>query len=111
MPSRSSVPLDAGTPRSRRPGGRRDRPARPGAALVLGLAAIVLYAPRASAAVEALVEPTDEHRTHIVVVCPPAEPCTPRGKPVGKVACEMDARGVALVVASGTRTRCERVKR
>ena len=75
-----------------------------------GLMLTVTFAPRARAAVEALVEPDDERRTHIVVVCPPAEPCKPRGVPVSKVACEMDVRGVAVVVASGTRTRCERVK-
>ncbi|WP_020699578.1 hypothetical protein [Reyranella massiliensis] len=97
-------------PDSSRPGMSRAFNMCVAATLIIGLAAIVLYAPRAGAAVEALVEPAEEHRTHIVVVCPPAEPCKPRGRPVSKVACEMDVRGVALVVASGTKTRCERVK-
>lgn len=70
----------------------------------------VIVASECRAAVEALVEPDDERRTHIVVVCPPAEPCKPRGKAISKTACEMDLRGVAVVVASGTKTRCERVK-
>lgn len=78
-----------------------------GAVVGVGLVAIGWAA--AKAATPALDEPGE--RTHQLLICRPGEPCTPRGKPVGKVACEMDARGVALVVASGTRTRCERVKR
>lgn len=70
----------------------------------------VILANECWGAAEALVEPDDERRTHIVVVCPPAEPCKPRGRAISKTACEMDLRGVAIVVASGTRTRCERVK-
>lgn len=84
----------------------------PYAALAAGVMLLgVIVASECRAAVEALVEPDDERRTHIVVVCQPAEPCKPRGKAISKTACEMDLRGVAVVVASGTRTRCERVKR
>ncbi|HQS14980.1 hypothetical protein [Reyranella sp.] len=81
--------------------------------LAMALAGVILittFAPRAGrAAQEGLDEPTEERRTHIVVVCPPGEPCRPRGVPVSKIACDMDLRGVAIVVASGTRTKCERV--
>ncbi|MGQ3297709.1 hypothetical protein [Reyranella sp.] len=82
-----------------------------GPAMILGgLILMVAFGPRAGrAAQEGLDEPADPLRTHIVVVCPPAEPCKPRGVPVSKVACDMDLRGVAIVVASGTRTRCDRV--
>lgn len=84
----------------------------PYVALAAGVVLLgVIVANEGWATVEALVEPDDERRTHIVVVCPPAEPCKPRGKAISKTACEMDLRGVAVVVASGTRTRCERVKR
>lgn len=83
----------------------------PYAALAAGVVLLgVIVASECRAAVEALVEPDDERRTHIVVVCPPDEPCRPRGKAISKTACDMDLRGVAVVVASGTRTRCERVK-
>ncbi len=76
------------------------------AVALAGVIVFTIYAPRARAADDVGRSP----RTHIVVVCPPAEPCKPRGKAISKTACEMDLRGVAVVVASGTRTRCERVK-
>jgi len=78
--------------------------------VLAGTILMTVFGPRARAAQEGLDEPGDATRTHIVMVCPPAEPCKPRGIPVSKIACEMDVRGVAMVVASGTRTRCERVK-
>ncbi len=81
------------------------------AMVMVGAALVWTFAPRACrAAQEGLDEPSDATRTHIVMVCPPTRPCKPRGVPVSKVACEMDVRGVAVVVASGTRTKCERVK-
>ena len=76
------------------------------AVALAGVIVFTIYAPRARAADDVGRSP----RTHIVVVCPPAEPCKPRGKAISKTACDMDLRGVAVVVASGTRTRCERVK-
>ncbi len=75
------------------------------AMILAGIALATIFGPRARAADDVGRAP----RTHIVVVCPPAEPCKPRGKAISKTACEMDLRGVAVVVASGTRTRCERV--
>lgn len=78
--------------------------------LLLGLACIILYAPRANAAVEALVEP-DDIRTHVIIECRPGQPCAQRGRAMGRVACELDAPGVAITAEKGTRVRCEKVKR
>lgn len=80
------------------------------AMMLAGAALFWTFSPKACrAAQEGLDEPTDRLRTHIVMVCPPGEPCRPRGVPVSKIACDMDLRGVAIVVSSGTRTKCERV--
>lgn len=79
-------------------------------ACLLGLAAIVLYAPRASAAVEALQEP-ESPRTHQLWSCEGASSCKPRGKPVGKIACDLDAASLVNVLPKDSRVSCLKVTR
>lgn len=79
-------------------------------ACLLGLAAIVLYAPRAGAAVEALQEPPSP-RTHQLWACAGETSCTPIGRPMGATACQLDAASLANTLPKGSRVACERVKR
>lgn len=79
------------------------------AAVIIGLAAIVLYAPRARAAIEALQEP-ESPRTHQLWVCEGAVSCKPRGTPKGETACLLEAASLANVVEKATRIACKRVK-
>lgn len=79
------------------------------AVLIIGLAAIVLYAPRARAAIEALTEPGSP-RTHQLWVCEGATTCKPRGALTGKTDCELDAAALASTVDKATKIACRRVK-
>ncbi len=80
------------------------------AALILGLAAIVLYAPRASAAIEALQEPPSP-ATHQLWACAGATACKPYGRPMGKTACDLDAASLTNALPPGSRIYCTRVGR
>lgn len=80
------------------------------AAVIVGLAVIVLYAPRASAAIEALQEPPSP-RTHQLWACAGETSCKPIGRPMGKTACDLDAASLANKLPKGSRVSCQKVAR
>lgn len=75
-----------------------------------GVIVFTVFAPRARAAVEALVEPDRSPPTHQLWSCTGKATCKPHGEPMGKTACQLDAASLANVLPKGSRVACHRVK-
>lgn len=80
------------------------------AVLAAAVVAIMVYAPRASAAEPQEAAPPST-RTHQLTVCRPAADCESRGRPLGATACSLDAASEKLLAGlpSGTLIACVRV--
>ena len=82
-----------------------------GPAMILaGVALTTIFAPRARAAVEGLVEPDRSLPTHQLWSCSGATTCKPHGRPMGQTACLLDAASLANTLPPGSRVACHRVK-
>lgn len=74
-----------------------------------GFMLVVTFAPRARAAVEALVEPDRSPPTHLLWSCIGVT-CKSHGEPIGQTACLLDAASLANTLPKGSRVACHRVK-
>lgn len=82
-----------------------------GPAMVLaGVIVFTVFAPRAKAAQEALVEPDRSPPTHLLWSCIGVT-CKSHGEPMGKTACLLDAASLANTLPAGSKVACQRVKR
>ena len=81
------------------------------AMMLAGLIMVATFAPRARAAVEALVEPDRSPPTHQLWACTGATTCKPHGEPLGQTACLLDAASLANTLPKGSKVACQRVEK
>lgn len=78
------------------------------AVALAGVIVFTVFAPRAKAAQEALVEPDRSPPTHLLWSCIGVT-CKSYGEPVGQTACQLDAASLANTLPKGSRVSCQRL--